>query len=136
MASANEDWWLIGSAAVALHGADPGSIADVDVLLSEADAEAILPRLGLPVAPGASDNKFASTIFGTWKGAVLPVEMMAGLRQSIDDTWHPIRPYSRVEKCGQGWRVFVPERDDLAGILRSFGRSKDLARLAALKALP
>ena len=136
MASANEEWWLIGSAAVALHGAHPESIADVDVLLSEADAEAILPRLGLPVAPGIPNNKFASAIFGTWKGAVLPVEMMAGLRQNIDGTWHPVRPYSRVGKCGEGWRVFVPDRYDLAGILRNFGRPKDLARLADLKALP
>ena len=136
MASANEDWWLIGSAAVALHGADPGGIADVDVLLSEADAGVILARLGLMAVAGSPHHQFASAIFGTWRGAVLPVELMAGLRQYIDGTWHPVQPLTRIEKSGEGWRVFVPDREDLAAILRSFGRPKDLARLAALTARP
>ncbi len=136
MASAQEDWWLIGSAAVALHGADPGGIADVDVLLAKADAEAILPRLGLPAVAGPAHHQFASAIFGTWRGTVLPVELMPGLRQCIDGTWHPVQPLTRIEKCGETWRVYVPDREELAAILRSFGRPKDLARLAALTARP
>jgi len=38
MAGADDPWWIIASAAVALHGADPGHVADVDVLLSIRDA--------------------------------------------------------------------------------------------------
>ena len=136
MASANEDWWLIGSAAVALHGADPGGIADVDVLLSDADAGAILPRLGLPAVAGSQHHQFASAIFGTWRAGFLAVEFMAGLCQCIDGIWHPVQPLTRLEKCGEGWRVFVPDREELATILRSFGRPKDLARLAALTGRP
>ncbi|WP_435417162.1 hypothetical protein WAB17_09730 [Parerythrobacter aurantius] len=136
MASAQEDWWLIGSAAVALHGADPGKIADVDVVLSEADAWVILPQLGLPVQGGPGHHQFASHIFATWRAAPLPVELMAGLRQCIDGAWHAVQPQTRVGKWGEGWQVFVPEREELAAILRSFGRPKDLARLAALTALP
>lgn len=136
MASALEDWWLIGSAAVALHGADPGGIADVDVLLSEADARVILPQLGLPAAAGSAHHQFASDIFGTWGAAPLAVEFMADLRQCIAGVWHPVQPQTRIERRGEGWRIFIPERDELATILRSFGRPKDMARLAALTARP
>jgi hypothetical protein len=37
LAEARQPWWIIGSAAVALHGADV-TVGDVDVLLGEADA--------------------------------------------------------------------------------------------------
>lgn len=132
MAQARDDWWLIGSTAVMLHGADPGGIADIDVLLSEADARRILPVLGLPVAEGPPHDRFASQVFASWHGAPLPVEFMAGLRQRVEGEWQGVLPKSRVEVAGEGWRVFVPDRDELKAILRSFGRPKDLRRLAAL----
>ena len=40
-AGARDHWWIIGSAAVVLHGVDT-SVADVDLLLSPADAERLL----------------------------------------------------------------------------------------------
>lgn len=136
MADARDDWWLIGSTAVALHGADPGTIADIDVLLSEADARRILPMLGLPAAEGRPDDRFASQVFASWHAAPLPVEFMAGLSRRAGGQWQPVLPRSRVEVVGEGWKVFVPGRAELAAILRSFGRPKDLRRLAALEALP
>ncbi len=39
---AQSHWWVIGSAAVALHGATQISVGDVDILLSAEDAKAIL----------------------------------------------------------------------------------------------
>lgn len=47
MNDAYDPWWIIASAAVALHGADAGHISDVDVLLSVDDAMRILPALGV-----------------------------------------------------------------------------------------
>lgn len=35
MAEAHDPWWIIASAAVALHGADPGHVSDVDVSTAE-----------------------------------------------------------------------------------------------------
>lgn len=136
MAEARDDWWLIGSAAVALHGAEPGGIADIDVILSERDARAILPELGLEVRAGQADHQFVSRIFATWRHPPLAVELMAGLQQCIDGISAPVQPQTRTEIAGDGWRVFVPSRAELAAILRSFGRPKDLRRLAALGALP
>lgn len=135
LAATRDQWWLIGSVAVLLHGADPGRIADIDVILSELDARSLFPDLGLPTRPGPTHHQFASKLFGTWYGSGLPVELMAGLHQNIAGAWHPVMPNSRVEVTGEGWRVFVPDRAELGAILRSFGRPKDLRRLAALDAL-
>lgn len=135
MADARDDWWLIGSAAVALHGADPGIIADVDVVLSEADARRIFTFQGIPSAPGIADERFVSRLFATWTETPLPVEFMAGLHRSAGGVWQPVRPRTRVAVERDGWRVFVPARTELAEILCSFGRPKDLRRLAALEKL-
>ncbi len=135
MADAHDDWWLIGSAAVALHGADPGTMADVDVVLSEADARRIFTLQDIASAPGIADERFVSRLFATWTEPPLPVEFMAGLHRSQGGVWQPVRPRTRVAVERDGWRVFVPARTELAEILRSFGRPKDLRRLAALEAL-
>eukprot|EP01042_Synura_sphagnicola_P034499 gene34499-44255_t len=42
METAQEPWWIIASAAAALHGAKPITVADVDVLLSVEDIGRIL----------------------------------------------------------------------------------------------
>ena len=122
LVDARAPWWVIGSAAVALHGGAT-TVADVDVLLALADAQALLARWDL--APTARpDAIFRSTLFARWTGSSLPVELMAGLTVR----GLPIRPLTRVESGG----VFVPARDELAALLRHFGRANDIARAALL----
>ncbi len=43
--SAAEPWWIIGSAAAALHGVNL-PVADVDLLLTSNDAARLLQRMG------------------------------------------------------------------------------------------
>lgn len=62
---ARDPWWIIASAAVALHGADPGGVADVDILLRAADARVILPAIGIELRIGSVHAVFRSSIFGT-----------------------------------------------------------------------
>jgi hypothetical protein len=64
MIMADDPWWVIGSAAVALHGADAGRIADVDVLFSVSDARRILPSIGIELRRGRKLGDFRSSIFG------------------------------------------------------------------------
>ncbi len=132
MANARNDWWVIGSAAVALHRADAGRVADIDVLVSESDAAHILPSHGVPVAAGVADARFVSTLFATYTDAPLPIEFMAGLHRRSGRAWEAVQPLTRCTVAGNGWTVFVPERAELITILRSFGRPKDLRRAAAL----
>lgn len=132
MADARDDWWIIGSAAVALHGRDPGGIADIDVLLSEADATALLePRGILPQQPSGTDL-FRSRFFAHWDGTPLPTEFMAGFELCEGGKWTPIWPRTREAVDVDGAALFVPSREELKDILVRFGRGKDLARATLL----
>ena len=91
MAEAHDPWWIIASAAVALHRADPGNVSDVDVLLSVADARHILPTIGIELQPGSAHDAFRSSIFGTWTGTALPVEFMADFRRRSGEEWLPVQ---------------------------------------------
>ncbi len=136
MVEARDPWWIIASAAVALHGADPGHVADVDVLLSVTDAQRILPPIGIQLREGSAHAAFRSTIFGTWTGTTpLPVEFMADFHHQSGKTWLPVLPATRQRVEVAGVVVFVPEKADLQGILTAFGRPKDLQRVQSLAAV-
>lgn len=131
MTGAREPWWVIGSAAVVLHGGATGA-KDVDVLLSVRDVEAVATGLGMTAGPGGEHPLFRSARFLRWDGAPLPVEFMAGFAVRSGDAWWPVEPVSR-ERVAIGHEVvFVPARDELRAMLLRFGREKDVARAALL----
>lgn len=123
MAGACEPWWIIGSAAVVLHGAET-LVADVDVLCGEADARALIAALGGAVLASDDDPVFRSAVFGRCAATPLPVEVMA--RLTVRGA--PVRLATREWIGG----VAVPSRVELAALLRIFGREKDLTRAALL----
>jgi hypothetical protein len=135
MASAYDPWWIIASAAVALHGADAGAVGDVDVLLSRSDALRILPKIGVEPAGGSESAGFVSGIFATWRRAALPVEFMADFTYRCGSTWITVAPTTRQAIDVAGSTVFVPDRAELHRLLLAFGRPKDLARARSLEAL-
>lgn len=132
MAGAQDDWWIIGSVAVLLHGRDPGGIADIDVLLSEADAERLLEPRGIQPEHKPPHPLFHSRWFARWDGTPVPVEFMANLTLMEGGHWQPIVPSTRARIAFGGEHLFVPGKDELRAILTRFGRGKDLQRAAAL----
>ncbi len=120
-------WWIIGSAAVVLHGgkADPH---DVDLLLSARDARRLCQLLGIAPIENAPSDLFQSALFARWDGPPLPVELMAGLKLHTQTGWSAVRPRTRLPVAIGQATLFVPDRTELIAILRSFGRPKDLAR--------
>ena len=133
-AEACDPWWIIGSAAVTLHGADVPDIQDVDVLMTAKDAEQVLRQLGLrPRLPTAS-TMFRSSVFGTWSAPPLPVEIMGDLSLATPTGWCPVRPNTREAVTVDGHQLFVPAAGELIALLRSFGRPKDLVRIQLLEA--
>lgn len=130
---AREPWWIMSSAAAALHGAQSISVGDVDVLLGLSDAEHLVARLGIvPEAP-SEHPRFRSTLFARWIATPLAVEFMAGFRvRDRDGVWRAVEPLTR-ETVQTGTKlVFVPGLIDLRGLFERFGRSKDLERLRLL----
>lgn len=132
LAEARHPWWILGSAAVLLHGADPDGLGDVDVLLDRRDCEAVFARLRLPVKPGQADDRFRSEVFHRWNGSLLPVELFAGFCLREAGEWRECSPQTRIAVTLGGAAAFVPERAELVALLHRFGRPKDLARAALL----
>ncbi|PTQ65905.1 hypothetical protein C8J45_101766 [Sphingomonas sp. PP-CE-3G-477] len=134
MRDARDPWWVISSAAVALHGVAPIEVGDVDVLMSVGDARRVMDSLGVvPIEDGAS-SLFRSTLFGRWESPPLVVEIMAGFHVATGSGWTEVLPRTRVPIFVDERVVYVPDRAELAEMLRLFGRPKDLERVRLLAA--
>lgn len=129
LAGTRHPWWIIGSAAVALHGVGPVEVADVDVLLDIAD----VPRVDAPFQCGVPDELFHSESFATIAETPLHIEFMAGFRYLTGGRWQPLAPATRHSVEIMGATLCIPERVELASILRQFGRPKDFARARLLE---
>lgn len=125
MSRVGSPWWIIGSAAVLLHGIET-SVADVDVLCGdEVDARALIAVIGGRVIESDGDPVFRSTVFGRTTMTPIPVEIMVGLHVRGE----PIRLTAREWRHGAP----VPSRNELIVLLERFGREKDIARAALLR---
>ena len=65
LADAEDDWWLVGGAAVALQGLDI-AIADIDVLMSRRDVVRVIARLGIAPVEGVAIDRIRSEIWARW----------------------------------------------------------------------
>ena len=134
LANCRDPWWVIGSAAMALHGAAV-EVRDVDALASRRDAAALLEARALPVRPGREDERFRSEIFGSWESGTRGVEIFAGFHVRTPQGWRELLPQSRVLLRVAGTVVFVPSIAELTAWGRLFARPKDAAREPILRAL-
>jgi signal peptidase I len=107
-------------------------VRDIDILLSVADAKRIMGQLGVVSLPDQGSDRFCSQVYAQ-VGETIQFDFMAGLKVRANDGRVPVspRPTSRV-MFGE-WPIYLPSRADMAGILRLFGRPKDLARLDLLE---
>lgn len=133
MKIAQRPWWIISSAAAALHGEVTQPPADVDVLIAPEDALSIARQLELQAAPGIPCERFHSEIFIRWEGLPLPVEFMAGFHLHEQGQWRPVQPSSRQPVNVAGVTLHIPDRSELIRLLRRFGRDKDLVRAQRLE---
>jgi hypothetical protein len=131
---ARDPWWVIGSAAMALHGADVEA-GDVDLLTSLSDARALCGAMdGVRVVRPPSD-RFRSAMLVEILGAPLRIEIMAGFEVRAEGRWTTVAPLTRRQVIWNAHSLFVPDVIELAALCRTFGRPKDLARARMLDAL-
>jgi len=131
-----EPWCLIGSAAALLLGAEV-SAGDIDVLTSRADAATLIElwaRQREAAFVPADEHRFRSH-FARFRFPGAPVEVMGALELHVDDRWQAVVPGRLVLSGVNGMAVPVPSLDDQIRLFESFGREKDLSRIAALRAL-
>ncbi|HVK41557.1 MAG TPA: hypothetical protein VM471_03685 [Phenylobacterium sp.] len=134
-AGLQDQWWVFGSAAMALAGVPNLFPPDVDLIVSERDARHLVTAWNADVETGAGSPIFRSQIFAKAQVAPLPIEIIAGFEAQQDGAWSAVRPATRLAIERLGGTVFIPAVAEQAQICRRFGRPKDLARLAALEAL-
>jgi hypothetical protein len=131
MAWAADPWWVIGSAAAALHGLDAESIGDVDIVTSAPAARRLLAKPDIVVVDDGGTGVFRSEVFARLAGLPLKVEILGGL--SVRGA--PLAIATRVAMAVGTSAVYVPSCDELVSIFRLFGRPKDIVRAEALAAL-
>ena len=131
MAGAADPWWVIGSAAAALHGLEIPTIGDVDIVTSVADVRRLLSAPDVVAVDDDGTGQFRSDVFARLTGLPLKVEFLGGLH--VRGT--PLAIATRVVMMVGGKPVYVPSREELVRIFRLFGRPKDLTRAEALAAL-
>lgn len=125
-----DEWWIIGSAAAALAGADILDVADVDLLLSERDARRLLKLWSQsPASPPAASDQFRSVVFARFDQGALPIEAFGGFEMKVRGEWRRIAPLTRVAHGA----VFAPSVAEQIAILEAMGREKDLRRIEALR---
>jgi len=131
-----DPWILIGSAAVRLAGVEV-AVADLDVLTSVRDAEALIAqwrarqdKTWVPSSAERFRSRFARFLFPG-----LPVEVMGGLELCGERGWEPVRIGEVVTVDVAGLAVLIPAVAEQVRVLESFGRPKDLRRAALLKQL-
>ncbi len=130
---ARAPWWVISSAAAALHGAAPLDVADVDLLMGEEDARELVASGSGTVCSGEPSDRFRSRFFGRLTGLPLVVEVMAEFYVRGPERWDRVWPSTRVCLLVDDSKIYVPDRVELVAILELFGRSKDLHRAELLR---
>jgi len=134
MQGAHNPWWVIGPAAVALHGADVGGLKHIDVLVSPGDARRIsdlmtcrkFRRQGTPLLRARSTLE---TALGE-----VPAEFHSWLEVRSGGDWRPLALQSRVPiEVGEALMP-VPARDELVEMLSLYGTGADHKLAARLSA--
>ena len=125
-----DEWWIIGSAAAAVAGAEIIDVRDVDLLISERDAQALAARWSAaPQTSAAPDAKFRSASFARYEHGALPIEAFGGFQMNIRGRWRDIAPLTRVAHGD----IFTPSLAEQIALLEAMGRDKDLRRIEALR---
>jgi hypothetical protein len=133
-ATLQDDWWVIGSAAIALTGVAI-EVPHVDLLVSARDADTLLSGWAAPKTAADGRERFRS-LLGEHAGTPIPIDVMGRLEVLIDDQWLPASPTTRVHVDLPGGSVFIPDPADQLALLLMFRRPQDLVRAEMLMSRP
>jgi hypothetical protein len=133
--AARDPWWIIGSGAMALHGAERVDPADVDLIMSPEDARRLLRDRGMADDSRDGHERFRSQVFGRLTDEALPIDVMGGFHFRRGGEWVGLRPESREAIALPFGAIFTPSLAELIEITQGFGRPKDLIRVQIMEDL-
>lgn len=127
-----DEWWIIGSAAAALSGAEIAEVRDVDLLLSERDASHLVMRwFAAPKTSTGASGQFRSATFARFEHGPIAIEAFGGFEMKVRGRWRPAMPLTREARGN----VYTPSIAEQISLLEAMGREKDKERIKALRAL-
>ena len=129
MREAADPWWLVGSAAMALHGG-PVEVADIDLLTSREDARRLF---GADLVEPRESPLFRSELFALRPLGVFTLEVMAGFHVREAEGWREFVPQTRCEVPLGEAVLYTPGIEGLIAMCALFGRPKDLERMRLLQ---
>ena len=130
---ADADWWIIGSAALALSGVEVKP-RDIDVFAASDVIEAARQALGVAAMPSGNSRFRSDPYFQFCPDGGLEIDFMGALQVKTEEGWVDLRIESIVQIACGSVTLFVPSIAEQGRILRLFGRPKDLARAALIAA--
>lgn len=137
LAGLSQPWCVIGSAAMMVAGAPVADCPDLDIMTTGEGAEALEAAwAGYRDAAYAPDREslFRSR-FSAYDFPEGRVEVMGDLLLKRDGVWTPAPIPAAVEGRLGGLPVRIPTLGGQIALLELFGRPKDLAKAAVLRAL-
>jgi hypothetical protein len=137
LATLAEPWCVIGSAAMMVADAPVTDCPDLDIMTTGQGAEALEAAWArwrdAAYAPDRA-SQFRSR-FSAYDFRAGRVEVMGDLLLRRDDAWKPVALPEAVEARLGGLPVRIPAVEGQIALLEQFGRPKDLAKGAVLRAL-
>jgi hypothetical protein len=129
-----DDYYIIGATALILSGIEIENTNDIDIVVSERDAEWLKSEWKnkkINISPDAS-ILFRSN-YSRYQFSDIEIEILGSLEVNKDNNWTPllIKDFTIYEKTG--FQVKIPTRIELVRILNFFGRKKDLERLKLIQ---
>jgi len=126
-----DNFYLIGSAALSLSGVKLDKIYDVDILVSDSDADFLRTEWGHRLIKEhiTTDDELFSSKFARYKFSLLDIEIMGELKVNKQGIWERLE-ISACESLTVGnFEIKIPTLDEQKRILQLFGREKDKKRI-------
>lgn len=130
---AGADWWIIGSAALALSGVEVEP-RDIDVFAASRVIEVARRALDVVTMPSSNERFRSDPYFQLCPDGGLEIDFMGALQVKTGERWVDLRIESKIRATCGSVTLFVPSIAEQGRILRLFGRPKDLARAALIDA--
>ncbi len=126
-----DNFYLIGSAALNLSGFELDKMYDIDILVSDRDADFLREEWGnrLTKEHITSDDKLFSSKFARYKFSVLDIEIMGDLKVNKKGIWERLEITENESIAVGNFEIKIPTLNEQKRIFQLFGREKDKKRI-------
>ena len=135
MGASKDPWWIITSAATALHTLDWSDVRDIDVMVSRRDARMLLASAPFMDRTDGGTEKFRSSLYATLDLPGLPIDIFADFEICRHGHWSRVLPATRLSLEIEAGLVYTASIREQLAITKALDRAKDASRIAKLQAL-